>query len=293
MIVFAIIGPSTRITGEMDNLPILLGQSMDTLLRTKELSSWTFHEGKQITLTLRFKDEQPSVDDDGKPTRKHYIQKNKSRQNRDDSRYNDKHGHNTRLSSKFKLDKNSMEKPRSADDSSAECFAHSILSPEAVAFSPQAGSPVCGLLQEYCSPSACSDSVTGVRQSSSVSPDSELQSHPIPMPVMDSDSHPKQSLATNMNNVTLELRYETAMLKAGRQARENKTPTSTEIACHNCKSTLAHTENPENWSPPSSNKALWPSNYLYRKRKLKDYGFVWFCRLECEQSFKNVKIPKT
>ena len=40
----------------MAYLPQILQQSLDLLLCTKVLSSWTIHEGKMSTLTLRFKD---------------------------------------------------------------------------------------------------------------------------------------------------------------------------------------------------------------------------------------------
>ena len=134
----------------MSILPHLLQQSLDILLCTKSLSSWTIHEGNISTVTLRFKDvvslEGGTLPENGlSDTRTYKLQnRNQSSKARDSKRVALHKKYITRSNSNIN-NVSAMEFPRSEVPSQfLQSDFMSELSPEAPVFTPHhETSPLC------------------------------------------------------------------------------------------------------------------------------------------------------
>ena len=121
-------------------LPQILQQSLDLLLCTKVLSSWTIHEGRMSTLTIRFKDvghqlEGGALLENNSATYK-LTNRSESKKARDSKRVTQHKIHNTRSSSQLHHS-NTVEIPRN-EGLINYCgpYFTSELSPQAPEFSP-------------------------------------------------------------------------------------------------------------------------------------------------------------
>ena len=126
----------------MSILPHLLQQSLDVLLCTKILSSWTIHEGNISTVTLRFKDvvspEGGTLTTNGLPDTTTYKLQNRNQASkaRDSKRVALHKKYNTRSNSNIN-NVSAMELPRTEVPSRfMQSDFMSELSPEAQVFTP-------------------------------------------------------------------------------------------------------------------------------------------------------------
>ena len=151
-------------------LPQILQQSLDLLLCTKVLSSWTIHEGRMSTLTIRFKDvghqlEGGALLENNSATYK-LTNRSESKKARDSKRVTQHKIHNTRSSSQLHHS-NTVEIPRN-EGLINYCgpYFTSELSPQATEFSP-------------CVPVAMSPGTSPLCQAGS--PDMHTASGPLPL----------------------------------------------------------------------------------------------------------------
>ena len=140
----------------MENLPQLLLRTIENIVGSQNLSSWTIHEGKRTVITLRFENGAIVQNPEGSPVTNQntisYGKRSKSRLNRDKQRCLDH--------KKYNLRKNDLSTELARyQDSSFE--SPSKLSPEAMEFTPREPDH---LLQHFSPPphvdSVCAESVT-------------------------------------------------------------------------------------------------------------------------------------
>ena len=125
----------------MEKLPTLLSKSMQDIISSQELSSWTIHNGHSTVITLRFRSDQggtPRHVDNSTAT---YHKSSKSRLARDQARayVNRKDTVNCRIT-RSKAKDNVIEQPRRDNDST--CDMISALSPEAAELIPVPSPPL-------------------------------------------------------------------------------------------------------------------------------------------------------
>ena len=126
----------------MEKLPTLLSKSMQDIISSQELSSWTIHNGHSTVITIRFKIDQtggtPRHVDNSTAT---YHKSSPSRLARDNARafMNRKDTVNCRIT-RSKAKDNEIEQARRSSDNT--CDMISALSPEAAEFIPAPSPPL-------------------------------------------------------------------------------------------------------------------------------------------------------